>query len=409
MRSPTGNAWLRASFWLYLVALAGLGFRWLSPLSPINEQAIISDVLVAAAAGAWLVGLALEPRLPRLRSFHLALALFVAATALSAAFAVDKQLGFENLLLTLELVAIALLTSYFASDRERLRWIVWAVCFVSLYTGVLAIVALGLFYADVDTDLTSVYGGYFAPSEDYARIRAGFALSPLLGSFCIFASAVVARDDVELPRGLRLVTQVVLAMLVVVSLSRALLGFVAALIIRAAARRPGSRAWKLAAIASVAGIVLLSPGSRLRSSAAIPTEPSSLSFEVPDPHNRRETIETAWHTLAETPVVGEGPGSLPGENSGEPARAHLTPLNVAATLGLPAFVALVFMIAAALAQPEPPDAGCDLERHRRPRHRRARASDVEHFRHVWAMLGLADADRSRDPEREARSMTRRAT
>ena len=76
-----------------------------------------------------------------------------------------------------------------------------------------------------------------------------------------------------------------------------------------------------------------------------------------------------------------------------PFRAHLTPLNIAATMGLPALAAFAFLILTLWRNRRRPTpiatwsgmAGLTVD---------ALAQDVEHFRHVWAMIGFADADRS---------------
>lgn len=121
-----------------------------------------------------------------------------------------------------------------------------------------------------------------------------------------------------------------------------------------------------------------------------PTRLSTVSFEVPDPGNRRQALATSLDTLADHPLLGTGPGTLPGRNRGVPFRAHLTPLNIAATVGVPALVA----VTAALAllwrrRPRPTDvalwsgfAGVGID---------ALGQDVEHFRHVWILVGLAAA------------------
>jgi small-conductance mechanosensitive channel len=84
---------------------------------------------------------------------------------------------------------------------------------------------------------------------------------------------------------------------------------------------------------------------------------------------------------------------------GQPFRAHLTPLNVAATLGLPALVALSVFVALLWRERRRPTdvaiwsglAGLALD---------ALAQDVEHFRHVWILLGLAAAStRRQEPDR----------
>ena len=83
----------RPAFALYLLALATLGLKWLSPLSSFQENAGWTDVFVALAALAWLAERAVAQSFPRLRLFHLALALWLAAALLSVAFADAKGTG----------------------------------------------------------------------------------------------------------------------------------------------------------------------------------------------------------------------------------------------------------------------------------------------------------------------------
>ena len=92
--------------------------------------------------------------------------------------------------------------------------------------------------------MIGTYGEQCIPSDAYARVRAGFYSAPLLGSFCIFAAAVLAREDITLPARWRLAAQLALTALVLATLSRAEIGFAAALMIRAAygrRRRCGAR------------------------------------------------------------------------------------------------------------------------------------------------------------------------
>ena len=75
-----------------------------------------------------------------------------------------------------------------------------------------------------------------------------------------------------------------------------------------------------------------------------------------------------------------------------PFDAHMTPLNIAATLGLPAlaaFVAIPCLLWRARRRPTNlvlwgALAGIGLD---------GLAQDVEDFRHVWVLFGLAAADR----------------
>ncbi len=382
------------AFALYLIALAALGLRWLSPLTFLSERAIWSDLLIAASALVWAVGQIRSGRRLEFRTFHVALGLFAFTAVLSSSFAVDRGEAATELVLILELITLAVLTSEFASDPARVRAIVLVIAAVSIYSAALAAVGLALFYADVHTSLLGAYGEQFIASDAYARVQAGFFSPPLLASYCIFASAVLARDDVVIPRKLRLAAQVALAALVISTLSRGIIGFAAALAIRAGYRHRHSRPARIAATAFVVAAIALMVGLTAGRLHLDPTRPSTITYEVPDPHNRREAFSTSLDTLAEHPFVGTGPGSLAGENRGVPFRAHLTPLNIAATMGLPALAAATFLIVTLWRNRRRPTpiatwsglAGLGID---------AMAQDVEHFRHVWVMIGLADADRDR--------------
>ena len=271
----------------------------------------------------------------------------------------------------------------------------------------LGAVGLGLFYAGTDTSLIWDYGSQtglagsqlayelgegLVPSDNYARVQAGFYSGPLLGSFCIFASAVLAREDITLPWRLRLTAQLALAALVLASLSRAAIGFAVALLIRAAYRHRHSPRIRVAAAVGIVACLVVVTALSVGRLHLDPTRPETISYEVPDPHGRRELLVTSFDTLREHPVVGEGPGSLTGENIGVPHRAHMTLLNIAATMGLPALAAFTFLIVTLWRNRQRPTpvatwsgmAGLGVD---------ALGQDVEHFRHVWAMIGLADADR----------------
>jgi len=387
----------RPAFAVYLLALAALGWKWLSPISSIYERAGWTDILIAAAAVAWLVERARARSLPRLRSFHLLLLAFVGITLISALFAEAQGTGARNLVLVVELAVIAVLSSEFASERNGLTGIVLVVTALALVTGALAAVGVVLFYAGVHTSLIGHYGEQFIASSRYARVAAGFESPPLLASFCIFASAMVAQEQAPLPRKLRLTTQVVLTLLVLSTLSRGAICFLAAMAIRNAAGRPGSLAAKRVAIGAVVGGILLMAALTVGRLHLDPTRPDTISYEVPDPGNRRQAFVTGLDTLGDHPLLGKGPGSLVAMNGFEPFRAHFTPLNVAATTGIPALLCLVALFAVlwrARRRPTPIATwsgllGLGID---------GLGQDIEHFRHVWVLIGVADAQR-RDPEK----------
>jgi hypothetical protein len=388
----------RPALALYLVGLAALGFKWLSPISSVNEQPGWSDVLFAGAAAAWLFECLRERRFPPLRAFHLLLIAFAGLTLVSAAFAEAQGTGARNFLLVCELVAIAFLASQFASERDGLDAIVFVVTTLALITGLLAVIGLALFYLGAHTSLIGGYGEQFISSGRYARVAAGFDSPPLLASFCIFASAMVAQEGAPVPRRVRIATQVVLGLLVLSTLSRGAIGFFAALAIRNAHGRPGSLLAKRLAVVAAVGGVLLMAALTVGRLHLDPTRPSTATYEVPDPGNRREAFVTGLDTLGDHPLVGKGPGSLVSENQGQPFRAHFTPLNVAATTGIPALLALIALVALLWRDRRRPTPvatwsgllGLGID---------GLGQDIEHFRHVWVLIGIADAQR-REPSDE---------
>lgn len=70
----------------------------MAPLEDLYERAIWSDLLVAAAAGTWLWQLLRSGRRPRIRAFHVGLALYLPAGVLSMAFADDLGTAVVNVL-----------------------------------------------------------------------------------------------------------------------------------------------------------------------------------------------------------------------------------------------------------------------------------------------------------------------
>jgi hypothetical protein len=222
-------------------------------------------------------------------------------------------------------------------------------------------------------------------------VRAGFESAPLLASWCIAASAILAWPRGELPQTWRLAGQIALSLIVVATLSRGVLAFTVALLIRWAAASP-SRARTLAtagaALAVVAVLALLTVGN-------LNTDPLSYGFPYDGP--RHQAIVTTWHTVRSDPLVGAGPGDDPGFYLGQPFRAHLTPLNIAGTAGLPALLALTGMaIALWRGRSRATDvaiwsglAGLMID---------GLAQDVDHFRHVWLLIGLAAVATARDRE-----------
>jgi hypothetical protein len=392
VRKAARLGWARPAFGLYLLAVATLPLKWGSPLAGAYERAGWADVLVAAATVAWVwehrhAGVR---RRRRPQAWQLALAAYVLISLLSAAVvAPGSTTSWETVLLMVELAFLAVLTADFGRDADLRAALAVVVVVMSLVTVALALVGLLLFYVGVHTSLIGPYGEQLTASSRYARVTAGFYSPPLLAGYCIFASAIVARTDTRLPRRLLLTTQIALGLICALTVSRALLGYLTAIALRHFLPRPTRKAQAAAlaaVVVSVGTIAALTVG-RLHLD---PTRPASITYSVPDPGNRRETFIASLHTFEHHPLLGSGPGSLPGVNAGQPFRAHMTPLNVAATLGAPALALLVTMFVLLWrGRRRPTDlatwtglAGVAID---------GLAGDVDHYRHIWILIGLAGA------------------
>lgn len=380
-------------FPVYLLAIGLLPFRWLSPISSLQSHGEWSDVLIAVAAALWYLGRIRRHELGAAwRRWHAPLIAYLALAGLSAAFELPGRGGSgKDVLLMVELALIAVLTADFAADSARRRLIARVIVASALVTVLLGGVGVILFYAHVPSGLSGIYGEQLTPTTVFTRIRAGLQTPPLLASYCIFASGIVASSDAGLSRRLRIVAQAGLLLLCAATVSRGLIGFLLALVIRAAAglpRRCRRLVVALAAALSLGVIALLTVG-RLHVDLH---SGRPLSYSVPDPGNRREAFVTSLHTLGHHPLVGIGPGALPGINAGQPFRAHFTPLNIAATLGLPAlamFVAMCWLLWRERRRPTDLAywsalAGMALD---------GLAQDIDHFRHLWVMFGLVGSSR----------------
>jgi hypothetical protein len=377
---------------LYLGAIALLPWASFPPFPWLHENAQWSDLLVLAAALAWLA----EQRRQELRAPTLAellLGVFVLLAGVSWLVAPAGYGGtFGDFIGAGELAVIAYLTSRFAADRWVFELIVRVVTVTSLLVVGAAVVGLALFYADVETELAGAYG-VLGTAADYARAQAGLEHPAALGSYCIYASAVIAQGEGMLPRRLRQGVQVALALVVVLTFSRAIIGFLLAALIRIA-DTPRRRAVAAgAAVACIAAMAVLT-------FADTPSGPFSLRVSTEHPPPRSQELTSSIETSAEHPLLGTGPGSLPGEDPSVFGRrqAHNTPVGIAATLGIPALLILIAFLAILWRDRSRPTnratwgglAGLGVD---------GLGQDTEHFRHVWMLLGLAWA--------QSRSTTRR--
>ena len=371
---------------LYLSTLAFIPWAALVPFPWIHENARWSDVLFALACLAWALGLALERRLPRPRAVHAGLLLYLGWAAVSLALAAPRPpSGPAKLLGLAMLLALFVVTSDLAGQPGMQAAIAKTIAVTALVTAAAALAGVALSGFGVLTPLVGTCGDLLP--GPLGRAQAGFPHPNMLASYCVFAYGVVAGDAGGLPRGLRRLATAALALTVLLSTSRAILGFGLAAAVRHAttpARRRFAWALALALVAAMVGLTVVNLTFQ-------PLRPWELTLRS-EPSVRATAFTSSLATLAAHPLAGSGLGSSPGRRGGFAFDAHFTPLNVAATLGLPALAGLAFAVACLWrGRARPTDlalwgmlAGLGLD---------AIGQDVEDFRHVWVGLGLVDASR----------------
>jgi hypothetical protein len=369
---------------LYLATLALLPWSALVPFPWLHENARWTDVVFALAAAAWVAARLREGRLPPFRAVHAGLALYLGWALVSLAAAGPRPAaGPAKLLGVTMLVALLVVTSDMMARPGVPSAVGRTLAATSLLTAVAAVAGVVLSALGRITPLVGTCGDLLP--GPVSRAQAGFPHPNLLASFCVFAAGAVEREDAGLPRAWRRVVRVALAVTVVLTTARAILAFALAHSIRGAttpARRRFAAAFGALVVVAMLGLSVTNP-------TFSPLRPWELRF-LPGPSARLEAAVTSLATLAAHPLVGTGPGTSPGRRGDQPFDAHLTPLNVASTLGLPALVGLAFAVVALWrSRSRPTDlatwgmlAGLGLD---------GLGQDVEDFRHVWVALGLADA------------------
>jgi hypothetical protein len=377
---------LRLSAVLYLVTLLLLPWGGLLRLPALHEHAQWSDLVFAGAALAWAAGLVVERRRPRLRLVHAGLFLYLGWAAVSLALASPRPPAGETKLLGMAmLVALFVITSDLLPRAGMPAAVGRTVAVASLATALAAVVGVALSLAGKSTPLVGTCGDLL--QGPLGRAQAGFVHPNLLASYCVFASGLTARADAGLPPRGRVLVQWALFLTVLLATSRAILGFLLALAVRQATTPTRRRL----AQAAAAGLVLAMAALTVWNLRLDPTRPWAARI-VKEPSVRLVSAATSLETLGAHPFVGTGPGNPPGRLGTFPFDAHFTPLNVAATLGLPALLGLgLAALALWRARARPTDlvtwgmlAGLALD---------GLGQDVEDFRHVWVALGVADAGR----------------
>jgi hypothetical protein len=379
---------------LYLATLALLPWAALVPFPWLHENARWTDVLFLLATVTWAAVILRQGRLPRFRAVHAGLALYL-GWALASLAAADPHpaAGHAKLLGMAMLAALLVVTSDMMERPGMPEAVGRTLAATTILTAVAAVVGVALSGFGKITPLVGTCGDLLP--GPLSRAQAGFPHPNLLASYCVFAFGATEREDAGLTRGWRRVVRAALAVTVLLTISRAILAFALAAAIRWAttpARRRFAAALAVVLVAAMIGLTVVNV-------TFPPLRPWDIRV-LPGPSPRLEAATSSFATLVAHPLVGTGPGTSPGRKGVLPFDAHLTPLNVAATLGLPALLGLAFAVFALWrGRARPTDlatwgmlAGLGLD---------GLGQDVEDFRHVWVALGLADAGR-REGEEGAR-------
>jgi hypothetical protein len=371
---------------LYLVALVLLPWGGVFPLPGIHPHAAWGDLVFAATAVAWGLERLRQRQRPHIRPLHVALGLYLAQAALTTwAHAAHVPLAPPKLLGLVELVLLTVLTSELAATPVARRALARV---VAVNTGLILVAASAgvlLTLAGVQTPLVGTFGDLLP--GPYARAQAGFSHPNLLASYSLFAWGVMGSPDSGLSPRMRRLLATALGLTVVLTFSRTLLVLI---VVAAIARADSRRRRRVAAcVAALCACLLLS--LTLVHLELDPTRPWTMRVAA-GPGPRLEAALSALVTLRSRPLLGVGPATPPGLVHGQPFDAHFTPLNVAASLGLPGLVffgAVWIILWRSRARPTDRALwgaliGMALD---------GLAQDIEDFRHVWLLFGLADAKR----------------
>lgn len=371
---------------LYVTSLVLLPWSWFPPFPWLHEHAQWSDVVFAATALAWVFEKWRTRTRLQWRPMHTSIVLYLGAALLSLVFSSpNKYLGAMKWIGLVELGVIATITADLAGRPKMGVTLAMGLALTSLVVAAAAMAGLVLFYSGVHTRWVGTYGDLI-PSPWYARVQAGTIHPNMLASYCVFAAAIIAHHKAALPVWLRRVTPLVLGVTVLTTLSRSILVFA----LMAGWRQARTRFQRIILGFATAACIGIIGSLTIWNLSLDPAQPAQAHWELDKKSSRWEAVTTSWQTFVAHPWWGSGVDTEPGARFGHSFNAHFTPLNIAATLGGPAllaFAALFFFLWRDRMRPTSIAiwsgiAGLGIE---------ALAQDVEDFRHLWVLIGLAGA------------------
>ncbi len=358
---------------LFLLAAAAVLFGLQIPL-PHFFGAIPSDLLAGAAVVALMVCPATDE--PRRRVDPVALLAvggYVGWAALSAA---GHRCGYARVVGVADLAGLLWMAAAYARRELILRALVAGAALACL-VGLLGSVLMLLGHL---TPLSSLRGGDLGLPW---RPKGLCVTTNALAALALVPTLLVFRDCTLTGRWRRPL-QVLFAVTFACSLSRSLLALALGLLLSSQVKRT----WKGIGVATLLLFAFLSVRLDLYRDARGLVVATTPSLRV-----RMNTA--AWHSLVQHPWLGTGPGSLTAPvhaprptDDLTPMSAHLTWLDVAATLGLPALLAFGLIWVRALSASPRDEIDRLLLIGLYAILFDSLTVDVENFRHLWLLLGL---------------------
>jgi len=283
---------------LYLATLALLPWAALVPFPWLHENARWTDVLFLLATVFWAAALLREGGLPRARAVHAGLAAYLGWALVSLAAADSRPAsGHAKLLGMAMLAALLVVTSDMMGRPGMPKAVGRTIAATSILAAVAAVAGVALSAFGRITPLVGTCGDLLP--GPLSRAQAGFPHPNLLASYCVFAFGAVELEDAGLSRAWRRVVRVALAVTVVLTTSRAILGFALAAAIRWATT-PARRRFA-AALAVV--LVLAMTGLTAVNVTFSPLRPWDARV-LPGPSARLEAAASSFATLVAHPLVG---------------------------------------------------------------------------------------------------------